>query len=386
MIMKKIIIILMLVVLLVILTMVFFSFSKDGNSVDDTKDVSGVELSDISFPIEEDNNIETVDDKEEEFKEDKNVVLYKENNDLNQDFINKDVYKTSNGFENVEFDLNSYYSLEGNNNKVSGVNNENNLNQILEKKDDSDSVKKDIENNDIELVNINNKIDISNITPEENNTFLSFIYELLGNNNSGNNVLNDEMILQIRGSQLFNNSPLIQAHVEFYEENKIINSSENTDSNVSSGEDKNDVVSEENNIEEDNSDRGLLANTLSGVAASTGSSLLSGTGTSTASATVGASLYFGGRVTAVLPCLCSGTTLVTIFDYVTNTNLPLVYQPGFTKLYSGYNLFTPGVNVLGSYTPGTGVCLIPGTPCPIIPSVGAINSLPGVGTGFTPGL
>jgi len=376
----------MLVVLLVILTMVFFSFSKDGNSVDDTKDVSGVELSDISFPIEEDNNIETVDDKEEEFKEDKNVVLYKENNDLNQDFINKDVYKTSNGFENVEFDLNSYYSLEGNNNKVSGVNNENNLNQILEKKDDSDSVKKDIENNDIELVNINNKIDISNITPEENNTFLSFIYELLGNNNSGNNVLNDEMILQIRGSQLFNNSPLIQAHVEFYEENKIINSSENTDSNVSSGEDKNDVVSEENNIEEDNSDRGLLANTLSGVAASTGSSLLSGTGTSTASATVGASLYFGGRVTAVLPCLCSGTTLVTIFDYVTNTNLPLVYQPGFTKLYSGYNLFTPGVNVLGSYTPGTGVCLIPGTPCPIIPSVGAINSLPGVGTGFTPGL
>jgi len=376
----------MLVVLLVILTMVFFSFSKDGNSVDDTKDVSGVELSDISFPIEEDNNIETVDDKEEEFKEDKNVVLYKENNDLNQDFINKDVYKTSNGFENVEFDLNSYYSLEGNNNKVSGVNNENNLNQILEKKDDSDSVKKDIENNDIELVNINNKIDISNITPEENNTFLSFIYELLGNNNSGNNVLNDEIILQIRGSQLFNNSPLIQAHVEFYEENKIINSSENTDSNVSSGEDKNDVVSEENNIEEDNSDRGLLANTLSGVAASTGSSLLSGTGTSTASATVGASLYFGGRVTAVLPCLCSGTTLVTIFDYVTNTNLPLVYQPGFTKLYSGYNLFTPGVNVLGSYTPGTGVCLIPGTPCPIIPSVGAINSLPGVGTGFTPGL
>lgn len=95
--------------------------------------------------------------------------------------------------------------------------------------------------------------------------------------------------------------------------------------------------------------------------------------------------YFGGKVISSVPCPCSDNTLVIIQDLVTKSPLPLIYQPGISKLYSQYNLFTPGNNVVGSYTPGLGICLAGGI-CALVPTAGTINSLPGVGTSATPGL
>jgi hypothetical protein len=87
---------------------------------------------------------------------------------------------------------------------------------------------------------------------------------------------------------------------------------------------------------------------------------------------------FGGHFLSVIPCTCSFNLLTTVFDYKTNSVLPLIYQPGVSKLLSG----TPvGFNQLGTYSPG-GVCLqYAGFGCYGMPAVGISGGLPpGYGT------
>lgn len=93
----------------------------------------------------------------------------------------------------------------------------------------------------------------------------------------------------------------------------------------------------------------------------------------------GTEISFGGLNTVFIPCTCSGGFLLYIFDYKTNTVLPLVYQAGVSFLYEYYNIF--GRYLLGSYIPGAGQCLIyAGTSCTTVPSVGMLGFQPGTGT------
>lgn len=84
----------------------------------------------------------------------------------------------------------------------------------------------------------------------------------------------------------------------------------------------------------------------------------------------GIGLPFGGRIVMTMPCLCSANFLLFI-RHPRGYILPLVYQPGVTIPYANY-LFYPPVNTKGTYTPGVGVCLIPGSPCTPIPTWGTI--------------
>lgn len=88
--------------------------------------------------------------------------------------------------------------------------------------------------------------------------------------------------------------------------------------------------------------------------------------------------YFGGNQVSVVPCTCSGGTTINLLDYGTNTIIPLIYQPGVSKLYLNQNIY--GTFLLGSYTPGGGSCWMAGSPCWIYPTGGIMNSAPGTGT------
>ena len=83
----------------------------------------------------------------------------------------------------------------------------------------------------------------------------------------------------------------------------------------------------------------------------------------------GVGLPFGGRIVMMIPCLCSANFLLFIRD-PRGPILPLTYQPGVTIPYANY-IFYPPVNTKGTFIPG-GICLIPGTPCTPIPTLGTI--------------
>lgn len=70
----------------------------------------------------------------------------------------------------------------------------------------------------------------------------------------------------------------------------------------------------------------------------------------------GASLNFGGRVSRVTYCTCSASLMLDIND-VRGQMISLIYQPGATILYSNYNIYGTGQNVLGNYNSG-GSCMV----------------------------
>lgn len=91
---------------------------------------------------------------------------------------------------------------------------------------------------------------------------------------------------------------------------------------------------------------------------------------------------FGGRITKIVTCNCSGNFLVNIFDFRTFFTIPLIYQPGYSRLNSNYSIFY--TLTLGQYLPG-GQCLVTvsGSDCEpyrIIP-FGTITPFPFAGVG-----
>ncbi len=78
---------------------------------------------------------------------------------------------------------------------------------------------------------------------------------------------------------------------------------------------------------------------------------------------------FGGRIVAIVPCVCSANLLVVVAD-PRGVLLPLTIQPGVTLLYAYFKPLPPA-NTVGKFIPG-GLCLIPATPCAPIPSAGTI--------------
>lgn len=87
---------------------------------------------------------------------------------------------------------------------------------------------------------------------------------------------------------------------------------------------------------------------------------------------------YGGNLLSTLECPCSANILMYIYDYKSNSVLPLVYQPGASKLLAGS---PTGFYQLGSYLP-LGYCLMPCTSCCYeVPSKGTAGAgMPGYGT------
>lgn len=95
---------------------------------------------------------------------------------------------------------------------------------------------------------------------------------------------------------------------------------------------------------------------------------------------------FGGPILGTIPCGCSSSIIVIVEDWRTFTTLQLHYQPLFSFLYLLYNLVTPGVVTLGTFSLAGPQCLqgTVVTGCTVVPTDGVIDQLPGVGTGGIP--
>lgn len=170
----------------------------------------------------------------------------------------------------------------------------------------------------------------------------------------------DTIVEEIKKNPLYEYSIVAQAHVYMYEKRKEL-------LGIGSGS--------------SGGGGGMFGGAFGGGGSSGGGGSAGASGGST-----GSGLYFGGRILSTITCTCTSNTLVYVQDTVTNSSLPLIYQPGVTRLYSNYNVFTTGVQLLGSYTPGAGQCQIyVGTSCTSVNSRGMMNSIPGVGTSQTPG-
>jgi hypothetical protein len=100
-----------------------------------------------------------------------------------------------------------------------------------------------------------------------------------------------------------------------------------------------------------------------------------------------AQIPFGGNILWIQECTCSGGLLMYIFDLKTKLPTPIVYQFGISRLNQNFNIFTLGVETLGSYTLG-GVCLMVSLDCAGIPVTGTVTPrpFPGIGTSLVPGL
>jgi hypothetical protein len=109
--------------------------------------------------------------------------------------------------------------------------------------------------------------------------------------------------------------------------------------------------------EDSDNDRTIIGAIVGGVAvgALVTASMLSDNSSSAS----GASPFqnFGGRITNVTYCTCMASVLLDIND-VRGESKSLLFMPGASMLYSQYNVYTPGVTVLGDYTPGGGACLV----------------------------
>lgn len=96
------------------------------------------------------------------------------------------------------------------------------------------------------------------------------------------------------------------------------------------------------------------------------------------------SISFGGRIVGVNECFCSGGWMIWVYDVATKVTLPLVFQFGLSKLNMAYNIITPGVQTLGTYSAG-GICLMASLECSAGPiPIGTITPLPGIGTSLIP--
>ncbi|MEI6237978.1 MAG: hypothetical protein WCP15_00395 [bacterium] len=90
-------------------------------------------------------------------------------------------------------------------------------------------------------------------------------------------------------------------------------------------------------------------------------------------------LPFGGYVTMIIPCTCSGNMWVfmsPMFISDVSSAGALVYQPGAAIPYDYF--ITPPVPttwLLGDYIPGAGQCwMYAGTSCFTLPAIGMIQS------------
>jgi hypothetical protein len=82
---------------------------------------------------------------------------------------------------------------------------------------------------------------------------------------------------------------------------------------------------------------------------------------------------FGGQITSVFYCPCSGNLAVVVGP---PSGGIFMYQPGATIVYAFYQIFRPGPWVLGNYTPG-GSCMqfIPYGCAPMAWPTGTINEV-----------
>lgn len=98
-----------------------------------------------------------------------------------------------------------------------------------------------------------------------------------------------------------------------------------------------------------------------------------------------AQIPIGGKILASYECTCSGGWFMLIFDYSKKLPIPVVFQVPFSFMRPMYNIFTPGVNVLGSVIPG-GVCSVGSAACTTVPVAGTITPwpMPGIGTTLVP--
>lgn len=82
---------------------------------------------------------------------------------------------------------------------------------------------------------------------------------------------------------------------------------------------------------------------------------------------------FGGPVTAVAYCPCSGNLAIVVGPPGPGI---FMYQPGASTVYSFYQIFRPGPWVLGTYTPG-GSCMmfIPYGCAPMLFPMGTIDEV-----------
>lgn len=84
-------------------------------------------------------------------------------------------------------------------------------------------------------------------------------------------------------------------------------------------------------------------------------------------------------------CGCSGGWLIVMYDQMTHLPVPMVFQFGVSMMRANYNIFTPSVQTLGSYTPG-GICLFASLGCAGTVVQGTVTPylpipFPGIGTG-----
>jgi len=89
---------------------------------------------------------------------------------------------------------------------------------------------------------------------------------------------------------------------------------------------------------------------------------------------------FGGTISFVRHCGCSGTYAIYIFDFKSISAKVLVYKPGFSLIWPFSNIFSD--YILGSYNKSGATCTIPGAygVCVNIKVDGLIGKLPGFGT------
>lgn len=93
---------------------------------------------------------------------------------------------------------------------------------------------------------------------------------------------------------------------------------------------------------------------------------------------------FGGRIVSMHECFCSGGWMIYVLDAGTKTTIPILFQFGQSSLKANWNIFTYGVNVLGTYTP-SGSCTMATTYCEVtITATGTVSTLPGIGTSLSP--
>ena len=94
----------------------------------------------------------------------------------------------------------------------------------------------------------------------------------------------------------------------------------------------------------------IMADSTSGGPSTSGSSKLSTSG--------GGQRYFGGKITAMVPCPDEGGQAIILTGGLSSGTY--FYLPGSVRLYRNYNV-TPGKWVLGKYVSG-GVCTADGVP------------------------
>jgi hypothetical protein len=90
---------------------------------------------------------------------------------------------------------------------------------------------------------------------------------------------------------------------------------------------------------------------------------------------------FGGKILWTTPCTCSDGWYILMYDNTTMMPKALVFQFGISRLNSNYNMFSNGVNIIGSNQIG-GTCMIySGNSCFSLPVDGMITPWTGPGMG-----